>query len=102
MTREDYLNTVAQILAQAKSFARQPYAWPGGYPLVLVMSDGEVLCAKCTRTEFPQIARSTIQRARDGWQCEGVQVHWEGSDEYCAHCNTAIKSAYGDPDSGEE
>lgn len=83
-------------LAQAKSVAREPYAWPGGYPKILVMTDGAVLCPKCVRSEYAQIARSTIQGTRDGWRCEGAGIHWEGAPEICAHCNAEIPSAYGE------
>jgi len=65
------------------------------------MSDGEVLCTDCAKSEFPAIARATISRSCDGWRCEGVQIHWEGAPEYCAHCNAQIESAYGDPEAAE-
>lgn len=74
-----------------------PYAWPGGYPLILVCDDGAALCFDCGRSEGPQILRAIRQNERNGWQVIGCQVHWEGPDEECAHCSRAIPSAYGDP-----
>lgn len=94
--------TAAQKLAQAKSVAREPCAWPGGYAKLLLMCDGELLCPKCVRSEFPAIARSTIQKSRDGWQCEAITIHWEGPAEFCAHCNAELPSEYGDPNEGKE
>lgn len=87
--------TPAQLLAQAKSVAREPYAWPGGYPRILVMHDGEALCPKCCRAEFRQIAYSTIRGITDGWTPAGADIHWEGMPLVCAHCGGEIESAYG-------
>jgi len=38
---------------------------------------------------------------RDGFRYETVFIYWEGSDLYCAACNVAIPSEYGDPDAPE-
>lgn len=56
--------------AAVREFIRQPFAFPGGYPIVLVMSDG--------------------------WKAEGVLIHWEGAPECCDHCGAETESAYGD------
>ena len=73
----------------------EAYAWPGGYPIVYIMDDGDILCADCMNdasnpTHFGGDA--------DGWRVEGRDIHYEGSAAVCAHCNTLIPSAYGDPD----
>ncbi len=86
---------------QVKSFIRHPYVWPGGYPLILVMNDGECLCVDCARSSFRAIVDSTKHGTRDGWAAAGVQVYWEGPVIYCANCNASIESAYGDPQEGE-
>ena len=74
------------------------YAWPGGYPLYYVCSDGGCLCPKCVNAEIAEIDDSTRRRLRDGWQLEGVGVHWEGEPIVCDHCGAEIESAYGMPD----
>ena len=33
-----------KILDQVKDAIRNPFAWPGGYPVYTVMSDGALLC----------------------------------------------------------
>lgn len=81
-------------MEQVKEFARCRYA-DGGYPLVLVMTDGECLCADCVRSEYRQISNSTRHHLRDGWQAESVEIYWEGEPIICAHCGTEIESAYG-------
>lgn len=84
-----------ETLQAVREFIRQPYAWPGGYPLVLVLSDGETLCATCARAEYRQISNATRHNLRDGWRAAGVEVHWEGEPEICAHCGRETESAYG-------
>jgi hypothetical protein len=83
-------------LKDVKQAIRQPYAWPGGYPLHIVMSDGGCLCCDCAKREFLLIARSTIQGQRDGWNAAGIMVNWEDIDLLCDHCGRTIESAYGE------
>lgn len=65
----------------------------GSYPLQAVCADGEVLCSCCVRDHLPDVlAGEEIQ-----WNVVGVQVHWEGPDDYCAHCGKTMPTAYGDP-----
>jgi len=71
------------------------YAWPGGYPIVYVMDDAEVLCADCMNDPSNPIHGGG---EADGWRLDGYQIHWEGAPEVCAHCNKEIPSAYGEPD----
>lgn len=74
------------------------YAWPGGYPIVYVMDDGEVLCPDCANGKNGSDA-SVGADAGSGWRIKGYQIHWEGEPEHCAHCNAEIPSAYGIPES---
>ena len=84
------------ILQTVKHAIRSGYAWPGGYRLNIVMVDGELLCTACARENYRQIVRETIQNTHSGWAAVGADVHWEGSAEYCAHCNTILESEYGE------
>ena len=72
------------------------YAWPGGYPLALLMADGEALCPACAVANVDLIA-DAFDRG-DSWRAEGAFIHWEGPALVCAHCSARIASAYG----GEE
>jgi len=85
-----------QLLRDVREFARRPYAWLGGYPKILIMNDGECLCAKCARTEYRLISDATRHQLRDGWQAAALMIHWEGAPIICAHCNAEIESAYGE------
>ena len=80
----------------AYAFRQGPYCWPGGYPLMLVMADGECLCWKCYQNEYSAIAGEIGDYRGTGWKPSGVDINWEDTDLYCAHCNDKIESAYGD------
>ena len=69
-----------------------PYAWPGGYQLIHLMDDGEVLCNKCIQDKEVHEGGEA-----DGWRYEGSDIHWEGESLYCAHCNAELESEYGIP-----
>ena len=85
-----------ETLRAVKQAIRQPYAWPGGYPLYILMSDGEALSCTAARQEWRQIVYATLHGLRDGWQALGVDVNWEDTALYCAHTNKRIPSAYGE------
>lgn len=85
-----------QIIVAVKQAAKHPYAWPGGYPIYIVMSDGEALCCACAKKELGRIAHATATKDRSGWQAEGTEINWEDPHLYCCHCNEQIESAYGE------
>jgi hypothetical protein len=85
-----------KAIRQVKTAARDRFAWPGGYPLFIVMSDGGAVCPTCARENFTRIARSTRDAARDGWDAVGADINWEDSDLVCDHCGAAIQPAYTD------
>ena len=88
--------TPAETLRAVKQAIREPYAWPGGYPLYIVMADGEALSIDSARENWRSICHSTINGFRDGWQAYGAAVNWEDSDLICAHSGAKIESAYGE------
>ncbi len=92
------MQTPAQILHQVKAAIREPYAWPGGYPVAILMADGDCLCPGCARENFRAIVGSTLRRnlERDGWEAAGSEINWEDADMTCAHCGDLIPSAYGE------
>jgi hypothetical protein len=85
-----------ETLRAVKQAIRQPYAWPGGYPLYVVMADGEALSCDAARQEWKSIAFATLHGLRDGWRALGVDVNWEDTALYCAHTGERIPSAYGE------
>ena len=86
------------IIQQVKRAIREPFAWPGGYPVYTVMADGELMCPDCAKENFRQIVAETYSRSNSGWRAAGAGVKWEGDDEQCCHCGKALQSAYGGDD----
>ena len=84
----------SSIVEQVKAFIREPYAWPGGYPLAMLMNDGEAVCSDCAKENLCTILGSTIDRTGDGWEVTDVFINWEDTELVCAHCNQPIQSAY--------
>lgn len=85
-----------QTPAQFGKALSQPYAWPGGYPLFFITSDGAALCFKCAKKEGRRITDSIRTNCRDGWKVEAVDVNWEDTECFCDHCSQPIESAYGE------
>ena len=86
-----------QILEKVKDAIRNPYAWPGGYPVYVVMADGELLCRDCACKHYRYIAYETNHPFSGGWESAGADILYEGT-EYCGHCNCELESAYGEPE----
>lgn len=93
--------TINATASEIKNFLRQPYAWPGGYTLTAYCVDGEPLCPACVKANLRAIMEETVKPCDPSWRIMMIDVHWEGPDEYCAHCNAVLPSEYGDPDEAE-
>lgn len=57
---------------RVKEAIRHPYAWPGGYELVAVTSDGALLCTDCLKSEFASVVDSIRNGIDDGWRVVGL------------------------------
>lgn len=90
------MTPTGQIIVDVKQAAKNKCAWPGGYPLYIIMSDSEVICPSCAKDHIGTIAHATVHHLRGGWEAVGVDVNWEDDNLYCAHCNNRIESAYGE------
>ena len=72
-----------------------PYAWPGGYPLYFVCSDGEALSFAAAKQERRLILEALRDNDRSGWRVVGVDTNWEDAELRCAHTGELIEAAYG-------
>jgi hypothetical protein len=83
-------------LAKIKTYLRQgPYAWPGGYPMYFVTSDGAALSFAAVRKEWRQIVQAHLWNdTRCGWHIAGADINWEDPYLYCDHTGERIESAY--------
>jgi hypothetical protein len=82
-----------QKIDQIKSAIRNKFAWPGGYALFGICSDGEMLCSNCMRENFRQILWSVKNNSRDGWRVDCItssgEVELDG--DRCAHCGRELE-----------
>ncbi len=77
--------------------SRQPldsWAWPGGYPIFYITSDGAALCPDCVNKEIEQIDASVTAKENDGWRVVAADINYEDGELTCDHCSKRIESAY--------
>ncbi len=86
--------TIVNGLQLRETLRADPYAWPGGYPLYFIASDGEALSFGSVRANIRQVLRSIRDGANDGWRVLGVDVNYEDPALFCAHSGERIPSAY--------
>ena len=72
------------------------WAWPGGYPLYFITSDGAALSFDAVRSEYRQVINAIRHRLNDGWRVVAVDINYEDSGLYCDHTGQRIQSAYSD------
>jgi hypothetical protein len=104
--RKDYARTFRTIrnTAQLKATLRAgPYAWPGGYPIVLITNDGEMVSPAALAKDRGQLQWAIRSiRDRGGDRIIGADVYWEGEPVECAATGVMIESAYGVAEGAEE
>jgi hypothetical protein len=82
---------------QVRAAIRAKFAWPGGYELFFITSDGGCLCMDCARKEYRQISWSIRNNCSDGWKVTGTEcsANCDGPLN-CDHCNYELISGYED------
>lgn len=86
------------LLEIKKRLRAGPYAWPGGYPLYFVTSDGAALSFAAVRKEWRSIVWAHLTNSKQcGWHIAGADINWEDPELYCDHTNERIESAYAEP-----
>ena len=73
-----------------------PYAWPGGYPVFFVTSDGAALSFESVSDEIESVTDSIENKIDDGWRVIATDINYEDSNLFCDHSGERIESAYGD------
>lgn len=85
------IKTVADLKATLRD---GPYAWPGGYPMYFITSDGGALSFATVRAEFRNIADSIRRNIRDGWFVVACDINYEDGDLIDDHTGEKIEVAY--------
>lgn len=71
-----------------------PYAWPGGYPIYFVMSDGAALSFDAAKDNAKLIIRAIRENSNDGWRAIAADINWEDTTLYCDQTSARIECAY--------
>jgi len=85
------MSTGSKSLRLADQLVREPWAWPGGYPLHAVTDDGGVICRFCAEEEREWIA---LTNGHDGWCMVDTVINWEDHKLRCDCCGKLIEAAY--------
>lgn len=98
--RENYrrtyreINTTKELLATIRN---GEYAWPGGYQMAFITSDGALLCFDCVKKELRSVIWSIRNKVSDGWRVTGCDIFYDGEqEEWCDHCGKCIAEAPGE------
>ena len=75
-----------------------PYAWPGGYPMYFITSDGAALSFEAVCENYRSCLWSMRHGVSDGWRIVGVGINWEDVSLTCDRTGKPIESAYGSED----
>lgn len=83
------INSVANMKSTLRAGG---YAWPGGYELVFITSDGATICFDCARENFALVADSIRNDICDGWKIVACDIaeNYEEKPLYCDHCSRNI------------
>jgi hypothetical protein len=80
-----------------KAMRNGPYAWPGGYPVYFITSDGAALSFKAAKQERRNILEALKDNdTRSGWHICGADINWEDCELMCDHTGERIEAAYCD------
>ena len=68
------------------------HAWPGGYEVFFITSDGSVICHSCAIAEYSNIVDSIRRDIDDGWRIVGADCNADIDGEInCDHCDGEIE-----------
>ena len=73
------------------------YAWPGGYPIYFIASDGEALSFDAVKENYRHVLYAMKYLGHfSGWNVVAWAINWDDEDLTCAHSGDKIESAYGE------
>lgn len=98
--RRNYRRTAREVATAAdlKATLRAGgSAWPGGYPLYFLTSDGAALSFESVRKNLRKVLDAIKHGDNSGgWRVVGCDVNWEDGTLTCEHSGKRIASAYAD------
>ena len=72
------------------------YAWPGGYPLYFIATNGDPLSFEAVRANWRAVCECHIKDGPACWDVSAIDTNWEDSELCCAETGERIESAYAD------
>ena len=98
MSRQAFKRVRRQLKMEVNRQPLPSFAWPGGYPMYYVFTDGGCICPDCVNGNVEEIDAANRGERRynshGGWAVDGWDINYESPDLYCDHCNERIPSAY--------
>lgn len=70
------------------------HAWPGGYPLYFITSDGGALSFETVRANLLQVVSAIRHDNDDGWKVVSMAINWEDNELTDEHTGKPIEPAY--------
>jgi len=77
-----------------QAYRNGPFAWPGGYPLYFITSDGAALSWRAAQYNRRAIIEAISEKENNGWHVIGMEINWEDPALYCDDTGERIPSAY--------
>lgn len=92
--REAYAKTLREIgtgLELRATIRAGQWAWPGGYEIFGIMSDGACLCMPCIKANYRLVLNSIRSKCDDGWHVVAFECA-ANTDNFtaCDHCARVI------------
>ena len=93
------MNNEPMTIRRVKEAVRNKYAWPGGYELAFVTSDGALLCTDCVRKNWRAVLDDMkTDYPSSGWKISAITYEAvsaetckeDGNEDlisYCDQCN---------------
>jgi len=79
-------------MGAARYVRRERYAFPGGYPLALLTTDGGLLCPDCVTREFAQVSWEHRHGCNGGFRPVRVVCGADTDGEMrCDHCDKVMQ-----------
>lgn len=73
-----------------------PLAWPGGYPIYFITSDGAALSFEAVQREWHNVENAVVNDIDDGWRVIGSEINWDDNSLFCENTGEPIPCAYPD------
>lgn len=75
------------------------YAWPGGYPIFFITTDGGALSFEAVRECWREVVAAHLTKDTGcGWAIAAAEINWEDGELTCDHTGERIESAYAEDD----